>query len=360
MFFIVNKALKLLGAYALRRGNPRPQVIIMSVSIIQMNNLKAPHFIKKLMKNDALAGYQSPKSGRITYNKVASKDSFAAFSDIILSIVPLDLVNDPDKNHKLPSIAKALPEKKKSVNVYSHYLVLNATMDEYMDYEDEEDLENLEALFDEILEIKTPTVGIAIQKSEAMGSAHAVAFIAWKHPKHPKHPKLKLAFYDPLAYKRGTRSYYDFTSRAFAKERFGNKYEFINLNDYCYKPDKSSDDFHCSQYIMNAEYCYIYAAYFLSQWIKFGAKIHRASFRKAITSTYIVHPSKLTRANTKESMIYRVVMMQFMCQVFLKYLKGLTKTQKKYIKDSRKHIGRINAYLDEFKTVYGFDLLTNT
>lgn len=316
-----------------------------------MENLKAPKFIKTLLQNNDISGYQSPTSGKITYNKIASPQNFATFSDIITSIVPLDIVYDADKNSKIPSIARVLDAG--PYDVYPKYLFLNATMDEYMDYEDEEDQENLEEACDTIPADK-PLIGVAVQKNEGMKSAHAIAFIAWK-----KKGAIKFAYYDPLAHKRGNKGF-DFTDRAFVESRFDNidKLEFINLNTYCFKanPDKP-DDFHCSQYIINAEYCYIYSVFFLHKWIEFGHKLHRGSFRKAITSTYIVHPSKLSRANNKESMIYRVTMMQFICKTFLKFLKGLTRGEKKYIKDCAKNIKRIEKYLIEFKTKYGLSLV---
>lgn len=315
--------------------------------------LKDPSFIKKVIENKNVSSYQSPSSGRITYNKIASPQNFAAFTDIITSIVPLDIVNDSSKNHKIPSIALTLKEQTKNtpIKIYPQYLFLNATMEEYMDYEDEEDNENMEELLDEVQKLphKTPLIGVAIQKSEAMGSAHAIAFIAWHINK-----KSFFAYYDPLAYKRGSKGY-DYTDRAFQKSRFSSlpyKLDFINLNEYCFKSPTTPGDFHCSQYVINAEYCYIYSTFFLYKWIQQGHKIHRASFHKAITSTYIVHPSKLTRTDTKESMIYRVVMMMFICKTFLTYLKKLTKPQKKIIKDSEKNIERINKYLQDFKAKY--------
>lgn len=315
-----------------------------------MNNLKAPKLIKLLLKNNDFSGYQSPKSGRITYNKVVSKQNFSSFSDIITSIVPLDIVYDSDKNHKIPSIARVLDVG--PYEIYPQYLFLNATLDEYMDYEDEEDQENMEDVCDAI-PIDKPLIGIAVQKNESMKSAHALAFIAWK-----KNNVIKFAYYDPLAHKRGNKGF-DFTERAFVESRFDNieKLEFINLNSYCFKanPDKP-EDFHCSQYIINAEYCYIYSVFFLHKWIEFGHRLHKGSFRKAITSTYIVHPSKLTRANTRESMIYRVIMMQFICKTFLTYLKSLTRSEKTYIKGSGKNIKRINTYMLEFQKEYGVSL----
>lgn len=306
--------------------------------------------VDKFAAHGEVAGYQSPTSGRITYNKVVGPRSFAAFTDIVESIVPLDAINDANRYNDIPSLARVLSGGQ-NIDIYPRYLVLNATMDEYMDYEDEEDQENMGLLMDGLSQ---PTAGIAVQKSEAMGSAHAIAFVAWT----TKQNRFKFAYYDPLAYKRGSKTY-DFAEKAFVAERFpDHKIEFINLNTYCFRAtNQKSSDFHCSQYVINAEYCYLYSAYFIDAWIQAGAKLHRASFKKAITASYIVKPELLTRANTKESMIYRVVMMAFICRMFSRFLGGLTTKEKKLIKGAAANLRRIKVYLKEFKELYGFDLL---
>jgi hypothetical protein len=309
--------------------------------------LKDSNFLNLLNLNQEVHGYTSPTTGKITYNKVVSKKSFAIFTDIITSIVPLDIINDPSKQHLLPSIANILTTTSTPPYIYPIYLILNATMEEYMDYEDEEDQENMSELLSSLTEIKIPIIGIAIQKSEHMGSAHAIAFIAWKYT----NSKYKFAYYDSLAYKRGNNSY-DYTDRAFVKHRFSQNIEFINLNEYCFH--KNEKDFHCLQYIINAEYCYIYSLFFLKKWLDNGAKLHRATFKKSIVQTYIVKPELLTRANNKESMIYRVIMMAFICQSLITYLKSLNKKTKKYIKHVNQNINRIHDYLTEFKNLYGF------
>jgi hypothetical protein len=307
-----------------------------------LHRLKKPQLLKELNKNNEVGGYQSAKSGRITYNKIVDSKSFAIFTDIISDLIPHEIVYDSDNNHKLVSMAKILNYQP----VYPRYLYMNATMVEYMDYEDEEDQENMDKLckFVDKYERKTPVVGLVIQKSEAMESAHAIAFIIWK----VSSKRYRFAYYDPLAYKKGEKSY-DFAERAFISSRFTQKIEFINLNTYCFH--KSEAEFHCTQYVINAEYCYVYCLYFLTNWIEGGTRLHRGSFRKAITSTYIVKPEKLTRANTKESMIYRVMMMSFICETLLKYL-PMSK-----IKEKKEHMKRVVSYLKEFKATYGFDLV---
>ena len=320
--------------------------------MLLLQRLADPKFLANLNANNEVAGYQSPTSGRITYNKIVDKKSFAVFSDIITAIIPPDVVYDTDENQNLPSLANVLAETFPDAHVYPKYLYVNATMTEYMDYEDEEDQENMDDLFSDLddLPIKTPLVGLVIQKSEHMGSAHAIAFIAWK----PSPRKYKFAYYDPLAHKKGAKSY-DFADRAFDAARFTQKIEFINLATYCFQ--KTPEEFHCSQYVINAEYCYVYCVFFLHKWLEAGAKLHLTAFKDAVTATYIVDPAKLTRANNQESMIYRVVMMAFICRTFLTFLKSLTAADRRYIKDSKANIKRIKEYLADFKATYGFSLL---
>ena len=323
----------------------------LTITELQKKLLKNDDLITKLNENNEVSGYKSP-SGKITYNKIVDKSNFGYFSDIITSIVPFKIINDPDENSSIPSISTVLNDTN-TLKIYKQYLILNATIDIYMDYQDEEDQENMSTLLEELstLPFKTAIAGLAIQKNEQMESAHAIAFITWKVKKN----KYKFAYYDPLAYKRGAKNSFDYTDRAFVKDRFSENIEFIDLNKYCFKT--SDENFHCSQYIINSEYCYILSVYFLYKWIEFGGKLHRATFRKSIVSTYIVEPSKLTRANNRESMIYRVVMMAFICQTFLSFLKNLSKDEKKIIKKSSVNISRIKNYLKEFKGKYGFDLI---
>lgn len=297
--------------------------------------------IQKLLENSEFAGYQSP-GGRITYNKVIDSKSFAQFTDIITSIVPLKYVlsEDSTKSAKVPSIARIIP------GAYRHYLYITSTPDEYQDYEDELDQENMSELLDIVK--AEPIYGLCIQRNIHMESAHACAFIVWKSKS-----KYKFAFYDPLDHKKGKREF-SFAERAFMSSRFSEKIEFINLNAYCYH--KIPEEFHCSQYVINAEYCYIFSMYFLTKWLEFGGKLHRATFRKTIKATYIVKPDLLTRINNKSSMIYRVVMMSYICKSFIAFLSGLKTAEKRIIKDADKNIKRIKEYVDNIKILYDINL----
>jgi len=108
---------------------------------------------------------------------------------------------------------------------------------------------------------------------------------------------------------------------------------------------------------MNAEYCYIYALFFLKVWIRLGAQTNLEFLKKTVEATYIVEPSKLTRANTKESMYYRLIMIAFLCKYLLKYLeKIIGNRSKKYILDSEKYVKMLKDFVNDFKTRYNINL----
>jgi hypothetical protein len=302
--------------------------------------------IQKLLSNKELFGYESP-SGRIAYNKIVKKGDFGKFTHIIASLAPLEVVNDSDRYYALPSIAKTLKKKNKH-SIYPWYLYMNATMDEYMDYEDEEDQDNMSKLTEFVDAKKKTVIGITIQKSEAMGSAHASAFVCWKVGRH-----YRFAFYDPLSYKRNKKSY-DFIERAFIRERFEQKIEFINLSKYCLHKES---DFHCVQYVMNAEYCYIYALHFLAKWIDAGSETGLPALRKVVKATYVVDPTKLTRNNSIESMIFRLELMSFLCSSLIKYFGGLGKRARKVVLDVDRNVKELHEYVTQFKESYGVSLI---
>lgn len=313
------------------------------------NKLKDDNFIKSLNDKDDLKAYHSP-SGRITYNKIVGANNFAQFTDLITAIVPLDYVFDEDKNDKIPSIANVL--KYNHVNIYPSYLYINASMEDFMDYETEENQDNMEKVLDVLdsLPIKETLIGVIIFKSEAMQSAHAVAFISWKSGKS----KYNFAYYDSLSYKKA-KSSYDYAERILVKENFQKNINFIPLSKFCYH--KTPEEFHCSQYVINAEYCYLYAIYFLFQWIYHGKLLTTSSFKKVVEATYIVSPKNLSRINNKDSMIYRVIMMAFIVKSLICYFTKLTKKNKDVITNSDEHLSKLYKYLDEFKEKYGFYLV---
>lgn len=319
--------------------------------------LQDPEFMMLLRKHQEVNIYQSPSTGKITYNKIVNKRSFAVFKDIIKSIVPIDVVLDDDSCREIPSIAKVLKPlaKEHGAVVLPYYFYMTPTQSEYMEHENEQDDDEMTMLYEYLDDYapKTPVIGVCVFRSEDMQSAHAIAFIAWKSERGRR---LKFAFYDPLSYKRGKRSY-DYSELAFVPERFSSSVDFINLHPYCFSRPEQPGDYHCLQYMSDQEICYVYSIFFLDKWLRNGAKLHRATFRKTVKDTYVVDPAKLTRTDNKESMVFRMVMMAFICRSFLAYLRGLGVKARKHIVDADAHIEHIREYLRGFKELYGFDLL---
>lgn len=308
--------------------------------------LLQPHLLAKLKEYNELNGHEDLQ-GRITYNKIVDKKSFGQFNNIVSGIVPLSVVLDPTYSQQLPSFVKTL--KCNQVETFTRYVYMNMNMDEFDEWENEEDQDSLSDFFSFVNKHDKPTVAMGILRSEAMQSAHAFAIIAWKQEK-----TTHLAFYDSLAYRRKHLGY-DFAERSFDPARFDFSYKvkFHNLGKYCAQKE-DGQDFHCPQYVMNAEYCYVYSLYFLTTWITTqNATPSTKAFRKAVTDSYIVPPEKLTRSDTRESFIFRVIMMSFtMCSLdwYLRRLKT------KLIPQHNQYIKQIKDYSDQFDDRYGVEL----
>lgn len=306
--------------------------------------LTQQRLLAALKEHNELNGHHDLQ-GRITYNHIVDKKSFGQFNNIVSGIVPLEIVLDPTYSQQLPSFVKTL--KCNQVETYTRYVYLNMNLDEFDEWENEEDQESLSTFFSFVNKHDKPTIALGILRSEAMQSAHAFAIIAWTHNK-----TTHLAFYDSLAYRRKQQGY-DFAERAFDQIRFDFAYKvkFHNLGKYCSKRD---EDFHCPQYVMNAEYCYIYSLYFLATWIT-NQQVTTSSkaFRRAVTDSYIVPPEKLTRSATRESFIFRVIIMAFTMASLDWFLRRL---KTKLIPDANKYLKQIKDYQDQFEDRYGVEL----
>lgn len=311
-----------------------------------MQALSQPRILSQLKEHNELNGHEDLQ-GRVTYNKIVDKKSFGQFNNIISGIVPLQVVLDPTFSHQLPSFAKTL--KCNDVEVYTKYVYMNMNLDEFDEWENEEDQDSLNAFFSFVHLHNKPTIALGILRSEAMQSAHAFAIIAWKHNK-----TTHLAFYDSLAYKRKHQGY-DFAERAFdpARFNFAYKVKFHNLGNYCAKKE-DGEDFHCPQYVMNAAYCYVYSLYFLATWItNYKATPTSKAFKKAVTDSYIVHPEKLTRSNTRESFIFRVIIMSFTIHSLDWFLRRL---KTKIIPHTNDYLKQMKEYQDQFEERYGLQI----
>src|SRR5437016_6633301 len=87
--------------------------------------LSDSNVMNKLIKNEELCGHLQP-GGKITFNQTLNEKSFAQFTKVINDIVPFDVVISGDP---IISLADVLDETE--VNVYTNYININATLDEY-------------------------------------------------------------------------------------------------------------------------------------------------------------------------------------------------------------------------------------
>lgn len=316
--------------------------------------LSQPNLLAKLNEYKELNAHEDEK-GRITYTKLVNKQSFGVFSDIVTGIVPREVI------HKLPSLAVLL---KKRAWIYPKYYVQFAGMEEE-DYE-YQDMDEIDPVI-HVLEdapLNKPLIGICILDNEAPGLFHGIAFIAWR----TDNKAYTFCFYDPLAYLRfkkredGTTyaSNYDYARLTFQSQRFPqHNIKFVDLSQFCLHKGQK-DEYHCPQYVMDAEYCYINSAYFLFKWTQMGSSIDLSNIRLVVEACYIVNPDALTRSNTRESMMYRLVMMSFVLSSLIIYLKNLSPTRAKLIhseKQIRYWIRDLYFYCQEWERKYGFTII---
>ncbi len=316
------------------------------------SHVKQSDILKQLNEHKQLNAHEDSQ-GRITYSKVADKKSFNSMSDIVVNMVPRASI------YKIPSIARLLS---RDAHVYPWYYVQFSSIEpDDFDYTQSvtSDRPSLEEVLDHLREGE-PMIGICILENKHIEMYHGIAFITWKHGS-----RYKFAYYDPIAYQRKKKrangeiyyANYDYARIAFQSEHFDIDIDFMDLSQFCLK--KSEDEYHCPQYMIDAEYCYMNSLFFLYQWVHYGKPIHMSGLRAVIESCYIVDPSRLTRANTHESMIYRVIMMSFILTSLYRYFNMLTITQQRLLGEEAVHgfMKRIICFSVEWNQQYGFYLI---
>lgn len=298
--------------------------------------LASPKLLEFIEENKHLNGYHSP-SGRLTYSRIADKNSFGAFSNVVVDIMSRDRVYAGAK-----SIAHVLLRK----NMYKHYFCIFSSLEDE-DFEYERDAMN-EAMDDLLKSVGSkPLAGIAILDNEALELFHGIAFIVWKHAS-----RYKFAFYDPLAFQKQRKradgavymTGYDYAAKTFQSVNFDADIDFIDLSQYCLHT--GPQEFHCPQYVMDAEYCYLNSLYFLFQWVHAKMPTNPTGFKNVVEACYVQEPALLKRP---QSMVYRVVMYSFILTVVATY----AKTSKAY----RQHLEKIKELQKEWINEYTFPIV---
>lgn len=311
--------------------------------------LDGPGLVQALQERQALGGHQDSR-GRITYAKIANKDNFGAFRDAVVGLVPRASIA------RVPSLAYKLLHR--SAWVYPKYLIQYTELDLSPGASLPTPSRSSRASLEDVLAAlgsrppHTPLVGICILDNEAAGLFHGTAFVAWHDGVRPH-----FAFYDPLAYRRGAVGY-DYAANAFQAQRFETPVVFHDLSAHCVQ---RGDDFHCPQYVMDAEYCYVYSVYFLCKWIQEGRPTDVDGMARAVRACYVVDDAgALTRAQTKASMRYRVVMMGFLLFVLPRYLRSLTPRQKAILDGAEAHADGLDKFRRAWEEAHGFPLVPGT
>lgn len=303
------------------------------------NVLAHPDLLSFLESRGELKGYQSP-SGRLTYSKIATASDFGAFSDIVVNMTIFETA---------PSIARVLL---KNHVVRDRFVIYTSLEKEDFEGFEEEMSEGLQDLIDAVRDAGRPLGGICTLENEQIDTSHGIAFVAWI-----VNDQFYFAFYDPLAYQRkrvraNGETYmasYNYAAMTFREERFDvdMQVEFLDLSKYCLR-STNVDEFHCPQYVMDAEYCFINSLYFLYKWVHLGKPTGNA-LEQVVHACYIMEPSALKR---HQSMVYRVVMMSFILTALHTYF---TRTQHKQ-RWPKEWIDRIEARERQWLTSFGFPL----
>lgn len=316
--------------------------------------LEQPRLLAQLNEYQELNAHIDEK-GRITYTKLVNRQSFGVFSDMVVGIVPRETIN------KIPSIVRVL---KKYAWVYPKYYIQFASLEED-DYE-YEDMDQINTIIDVLRDapIHKPLIGICILDNEGAGLFHGTAFITWRTGKD----SYTFAHYDPLAYQRykkredGTTYAvnYDYARMTFQSRRFPqHDIKFIDLSQYCLHKGQKGE-YHCPQYVMDAEICYIYSLFFLYKWVQHGGYITAEGLQRAVEACYIIPPDMLSRSNNRETMIYRMVMMSFIVSSLIVYLKSLSPTKARMIhseKQVRGWLRELMEYCQVWEQKYGFTII---
>lgn len=245
-----------------------------------------PSFLRGF-KSDTVTFWQH---ALVFYGAAAYLGQFPA--DAEASLQSLKFANEL-YNGEYDSVLRKLPEKEPRVN---------KTIEMYQD--------EFRALLDAAAE---KPVAISSFVSE-YGKFHGTAGILYK-----SHGKYFYGVYDPIFYSRPDKVYVwpvisTYLTVKTVADSLGVDVTLLNLSGYCLK---SAKGIHCPQYIVNAEYCIYYSAYFLYLWARAGAPKGSGALRRVVDESYIVGPAELRREPCIASKRFRLVSMGFILSVIL-------------------------------------------
>ena len=157
--------------------------------------------------------------------------------------------------------------------------------------------------------------------------------------------------YDPMYYSKKDSNYV-FAVNSFyilfyyIGKIFNIPVKVINLSSYCYIQEGKG--IRCPQYVIDAEYCYIFSLYFIFSYAKNGFPHDEAGLRKSVTDSYIVEPSELKRNPCVETNKFRIIFISFLLTVLT------------IISDDLEVLIFIKNFYDEMKLDYYININNNT
>ncbi len=173
------------------------------------------------------------------------------------------------------------------------------------------------------------------------GKYHTTASVFWL-----RDGTLHCNIYDPMYYVRETGAYIwaiqSFVTTMHLLSHFNNiPVQVNNLSEMCYRSPKGP---HCAQYIIDAEYCMVYALYFIYLYAAHGFPTEESGIQEVINSTFVGDPAELKRNPCLVTNHFRLVFMSFALNV-LYCLSG--------------HITVLHNIMDIFESVKqeGYELL---
>ena len=182
---------------------------------------------------------------------------------------------------------------------------------------------------------------------------HSIAIIFWKDLEG----QINCGLYDPIYFERQNENYtwgvntlyitLTLIAKIYASELNSNSHHtlnIINLSLFCLKNEKG---IHCSQYIINAEYCSMYCMYFLFLYGQQNFPKDLNSIEKIITNTFIVEPANLIRNPCRDTNIFKIVMFNFILSILI------------IITEDLEILRQINDINLEYYNKYNYNLITD-
>lgn len=290
----------------------------------------------KGVNNSNIAGLQCARRTNSGIEKITFRDSeFDFFSPYFKSLKPaqtssLSFVNiftsTPEHSFYKKTLeftmfnsARLIPESIKS-GVTSNKL--NNNIKSTIASLEHDELESISGNFIEInrqfIEIynlcKQGKTVCALNYSKYGDMYHATASVFWW-----ENNNLHCGIYDPIYYTRETSNYiWAINTFAATMHLLGHNNRISikvrNFSEMCHITDRG---IHCAQYLIDSEYCMVYALYFIYLYAAQGFPKTAAGIQSVINSTFISDPNELKRNPCKATNRFRLIIMAFAMNAIL-------------------------------------------